>query len=349
MKITILFLAIISLSFVASSEMCRSLEVKLYSSMQPISQQFTIDVKKIRGIDFKLNESQFTDADLLPIEQCGFVLEKTETSRVLDKIHHEYMRNEPESVWLPYSYTGDWSRSGYVIQTQLKRTADSKVKTPLVAFEFVNDFDLKSITSSDMDKFLSNLKFNSEKRKIIKRIVKQNVLKAQDNFSTNSKSKAKLVANNNSAKAEIITLKAELSKTIMEITVLTSTIKSMEQQESVKSAALSNINDEIDDIISKLVILNATLKKEEASLQATKPTDISQLQIALREALNLVTYPQNAPERFLEEYSIRHQDKFKIIQDNYRECVKDAQKIDKCWSANSMSSRVHRKLRRGFF
>merc|ERR1712032_961306 len=82
-------------------------------------------------------------------------------SKVLDATHHQYLRNEPDSVWMPYSYTGDWSRNGYVITNQMKRTSASKTIRPLVSFEFVNDFDLMSITSDDMNKFLTNLRYNS--------------------------------------------------------------------------------------------------------------------------------------------------------------------------------------------
>merc|ERR1712160_98522 len=118
MKITILFLAVISISlaFVASNEMCRNAEVKVTSSIQKTAQTFTVDVKKIWS------------------------------KIAMGTIHDKYLRNEPESVWLPYSYTGEWTRNGYVISTQLSRTSDSKTETPLVNFEFVNDVDLMSIS-----------------------------------------------------------------------------------------------------------------------------------------------------------------------------------------------------------
>merc|ERR1711934_753595 len=110
------------------------------------------------------------------------------SSKVLDQIHHKYLRNEPESVWLPYSFAGDWSRNGFVISTQMVRTSTSKSDKPLVAFEFVNDFDLNSISTSDMNAFLVNLRGNAEKRKIIKQVVKNSILKAADSYSTSSQS-----------------------------------------------------------------------------------------------------------------------------------------------------------------
>merc|ERR1712032_524529 len=76
MKIIILFLAVISLALVASNEMCRQTEIKVYSSIQPVSQSFNLDVKKIKGIEFQVSESEFKGSNLVPLEQVGFVLEK---------------------------------------------------------------------------------------------------------------------------------------------------------------------------------------------------------------------------------------------------------------------------------
>lgn len=192
MKIVILFLALISIAVVSSTEMCRSTDVKVYSSMNPVAQSFTLDVKNLRGVEFETNEAEFKSVELIPLEQVGFVLEKKASSKVLDAIHHKYLRNEPEQVWLPYSFAGDWSRNGFVISTQMVRTATSKTDKPLVAFEFVNDFDLNSISSSDMNAFLVNLRGNAEKRKIIKQVVKNSILKAADSYSTSSEALKKM-------------------------------------------------------------------------------------------------------------------------------------------------------------
>merc|ERR1712151_1239376 len=177
---------------VASNQMCRQTEIKVYSSIQPVAQTFTLDVKKIKGIEFQVSESEFKGANLVPLEQTGFVLEKTASSKVLDAVHHQYLRNEPDSVWMPYAYTGEWTRNGYVITNQMKRTSASKTVRPLVSFEFVNDFDLMSITSDDMNKFLTNLRYNSEKRKLIKQTVKNAILSAADPYTTSTDALKKL-------------------------------------------------------------------------------------------------------------------------------------------------------------
>jgi hypothetical protein len=119
---------------------------------------------------------------------------------------------------MPYSYTGDWARNGYVITNQMQRTSASKTVRPLVSFEFVNDFDLMSVTSADMNAFLSALRYNSEKRKIIKQTVKNALMKAADDWKTNTDAHTKAKADNKNVKAQIVTYKATLQKTVTEIT-----------------------------------------------------------------------------------------------------------------------------------
>merc|ERR1712032_1583789 len=313
-----------------------------------VAQTFTLDVKKIKGIEFQVSESEFKGANLVPLEQTGFVLEKTASSKVLDAVHHQYLRNEPNSVWMPYSYTGEWTRNGYVVTNQMKRTSASKTVRPLVSFEFVNDFDLMSITSDDMNKFLTNLRYNSEKRKIIKQTVKNAIMTAADSYTTNSDALKKMKADNKNTKQEIVSYKAKLTTTITEITTLTTQITTYETPEAKKSAELQNINDQIDDIIAQLAILNKQLKKEEKDLLATRPTDISQIQSSLNQALKAMQYPQRAPEIFLEEYALAAGDKSTIVQANYRDCLPQENKVFPCSTANSKSSKV-KKLRRSFF
>jgi predicted nucleic acid-binding Zn-ribbon protein len=348
MKIIILFLAVISLTFVASNQMCRQTEIKVYSSIQPVAQSFTLDVKKIKGIEFQVSENEFKGANLVPLEQVGFVLEKTASSKVLDAVHHQYLRNEPDSVWMPYAYTGDWTRNGYVITNQMKRTSASKTVRPLVSFEFVNDFDLMSITSDDMNKFLTNLRYNSEKRKLIKQTVKNAILAAADSYTTSTDALKKMKKDNKNTKQEITEYKAKLTTTVTEITTLTTKITTLETTEATKSAELQVINDKIDDIIAQLAILNKQLKKEEKDLLATRPTDISQIQSNLNVQLKAMQYPQRAPERFLEEYSIAAGNGAEIVQANYRDCLPQENKVMPCSTANMKSSKV-KKLRRSFF
>lgn len=305
--------------------------------------------KKIKGINFKVNKDEFASAALIPIEQVGFVLEKTTTSKVLDAAHHKYLRNEPDSVWMPYSYTGDWTRSGYVITNQMKRTSTSKTEHPLVSFEFVNDFDLMSVTGDDMDKFLENLRYNSQKRKLIKTSVKNFVQTASDSFISSTTTLKEMKTKNKDSKGQIVILKASLMKTITEINTLTTQESTLETQEATKSADLQKVNDKIDEVIAKLVLLNAQLKKEEKELNAIKPTNTEELNSNMNSALSMVTLPQLNPERFLEEFTNSEATKLKTVKDSYQFCVKDITKVQQCMEANMNTNSIQRKLRRSFF
>ena len=350
MKITILFLAVISLAFVSSNQMCREMEVKVYSSMQPIAQSFKLDVLNIKGIEFNMDGDKFAKEELVPLDQVGFVLEKTENSKVLDTIHHKYLRNEPESVWMPYAFAGDWGKSGFVITNQMKRTSTSKIDHPLVGFEFVNDFELDSISAGDMDILVSNLRYNSEKRKIIKTYIKSLILKYSAIWSTSTESVKAMKASNFDKKAQIASLTLLLKKTITEITTTTSTVTQLEGEVAVKASGLANVNSEIDDIILKLTILNAKLKKEEIELTQIVPKDKSYTNGAIAYYSNLVEYPQTLPGKFLDEYKISSGQKFEIVSENYAKCVKKTDLVLECQTANFKSSQaIKRKLRRNFF
>merc|ERR1712070_1291913 len=184
----------------------------------------------------------------------------------------------------------------------------------------------------------------------IKQTVKNSLLKAADSYSTSSASLAAMKKKNANAKSEISSLQAKLQITIKEITVLTTQETTLEQQISVKSATMSTLNDEIDDIIAKLAILTAQLKKEEKDLAATRPTDETQLETSLKQRLLKCQYPQRAPERFLEEFAMSSGNKPTIMADNYRDCNATENKLFDCSTANMKKGQLNkRKLRRGFF
>jgi len=347
MKITILFLAVISLAFVSSNQMCREMEVKVYSSMQPIAQSFKLDVMNIKGIEFKINADQFNKEEFVPLDQVGFVLEKTENSKVLDTIHHKYLRNEPESVWMPYAFAGDWGKSGFVITNQMKRTSTSKVDHPLVGFEFVNDFELETISAADMDILVTNLRYNSEKRKIIKTYIKGLILKYSALSTTSTESLKAMKAANFDKKAQIASLTILLQKTVREITTSITTITQLEGEVAVKASGLATVNSEIDDIISKIAILNARLRKEELEFTQIVPKDRSYTNGAIEYYSNLVEYPQTTLGKFLDEYSISSGEKFSIVSENYAKCIKTLNLIGECQEANFKSSQaIKRKLRK---
>ena len=353
MKIVILFLAIISCAFVAvnAEGMCRHLEVKVYSSIQGASQTFTLDVKKLKGIKIDLNADQFKVNNLVPLEQVGFVLEKTTSSKVLDATHHKYLRNEPESVWFPYSYTGDWTRNGYIITNQMTRTPANKKEMPLVSFEFINDQDLESISKDDMNKILSYLQNNSNKRKDVKTYLKKMINKQQNTYLDNHNSAQKMKQNNQDAKTQISELTIKIQKITTEINILIAKEKKSQEEAAVKSANLKATNDKIDDINLKLKTLVEQLKREESELNLIKPEDTSHLEIQMKTMITTAELPQNAPERFLEEFQLAKSNYYSLVKEAYANCNKKLDNFLKCFNViiNNNFSFNKKKLRKSFF
>jgi hypothetical protein len=351
MKIIILILAVALCAFVSanSSGLCRTAEVRVYSSLQKQAQVFNLDVKKVRKITMAVNEKEFRAQNYIPIEQAGLMLEKTPSSMTLDPIHHKYLRNEDKFVWLPYAYAGEWSRNAYTITTQMKRTAESKTEYPLVSFEFVNDPDIDSISGKDMDDLLANIKSNTQNRITTKSIVKSNINKFQDQLLANTNALNKMSKDNQSNQDQIAELKKTLALTISEIEALNAKEKTLQLEISVKSASLQTVNEQISVLNVNLALLVAQLKEEQAQLNAFKPADLTQLQNSLKLHLAGVQFPQTAPGRFLEEYSLCVAKKAKIVQDNYSNCNMNEANLTACGTVVRQGSQIKKKLRRKFF
>ena len=138
MKIAIFILAIILINIVPTEEICRNVDINLYSTTLAKKQTFRLDVKNIRGVSFGTNEDKFKE-DLIPLQQVGFLLNRIKGSEEkLEPAHKEYIRDEKEQVWLPYSYVQSWRRTGFQLAAQMARTSTSQTNKPVVYFDFIN-------------------------------------------------------------------------------------------------------------------------------------------------------------------------------------------------------------------
>ncbi len=352
MKIIILFLAIVCCTLVSvkSEEMCRNLEVRVTSSLQPNAQTFTIDVKKLRFVKIEINDKEYRAQNLVPHEQAGLVLEKTPSSNTLDPIHHKYLRNEPTFAWLPYSYASDWSLNGFKISSQLKRTSESKTEYPLITFEFANDQEISNISAEDMDKLATNLRANTSRRHLIKTTLKANINKAQDAFVLKTKIFKETSEKNTNSATQLVELRRQLAVTITEITTLVTQEAALEKSLALEASALDQTNEQLNILNNKLKLLVDSLKLEESNLNAIRPTDLSALQKTLAINLTGVQYPQTKPAQFLDEFGIATEKKRTIVSENYTNCNQKAELLVKCQSfVTSSSSLAKKKLRRNFF
>jgi hypothetical protein len=356
MKIVIiLLLAFISLSIVSANTegICRTIEVKVTSSMQPQSQTFILDVKKLRNISFDVNEKDFENQSLVPIEQVGFVLEKTSSSKVLDAVHHKYLRNEPEQVWLPYAYTGDWSLNGFIINNQMARSSLSKTEKPLVSFEFVNDVDLQSVTDKDLVKLLANLESNSVKRKTTKSFVKNSIIAAVGKLKTTGELEAQQrinEANKIEERKKEITLEIKTLET--KVTETVTTITTTEALYSTSQKELDDLNNQILNIIRLIKNKEEQIEKATLDLKNMAPLDVEQLKSLFKVEIQMVHYPTEEGRSFKDEYKISTQERAQSVKNNYESCNPNLTTIDqlyKCLEYNAQTHLIKRKLRRGKF
>jgi len=295
-----------------------------------------------------LDKDAFAGTTLIPIEQVGFVLEKTANSQSLDAIHHKYLRNEAKTVWFPYAYSGNWSRQGYVIVSQTSRTSASKTETPLVSFEFVYDSSIKNINNNDMNRIFSALQSNTVLRDSIKKQLKFYILQQQDLIINYNNLINKNISNNTQITTEITTLTKRLQTIIQEITTLSTKETTLTQEVALKTTTLTKTEDQIADL---QVQINSLLKKiqiAEAELANFKPQNISNLQSELKVVVGLMAFPTSAPEEFKREFGISESNNKRIVDEAYSNCNRSEANVIACNSSVEMAPQK-KKLRRGFF
>lgn len=353
MKITtILFFALVTLSFASASllgtKMCRNVEVAVSSSMQKQKQNFDFDVKKIININMGINKEDFLGQTLIPLEEVGFVLKKKK-NQALDSIHHKYFRNEANSIWLPYAYCSIWERNAFVLTNQLTRTATNKKETPLVYFEFINDPSVDNLSSNDMDTFLNNLRKNTSTRIAIKEALHKKISAYQDDYLNADNQIKTTIQNNNDIKARITKLKADLTRVTTEITTLTTTETTLIKEVATNTSVLKKTTDTITELLVKITLIEKTITKITLEITNFKPTDTSQEQAQFDNYMKNVQLPQNAPQRFLEEYGISVDGTKNTVVNSYNLCdPKKPEKINDCFTTASNGTNL-KKFRRSFF
>jgi hypothetical protein len=347
MKIIITLAALITISFVSSNliknseEICKENEVRVSSNLQKKPQSFILDIKKIKSINMSDRQPDFMGKTFVPLEEVGLVLERTQSSQVLDPIHHKYFRNAEKTVWLPYSHTGEWTRNGNIITNQMKRTSFSNTETPLVTLEFANDKDLETLSDEDLNNILSWLKMNSDKRKIIKTNIKNNILKYQDDYFNNKNTMEKMKTTNTNSQNEINNLTKQIQTNVKVMSQLEITLKTTNKEITTKTTSLNSVNEEMNTLIEKLKILKVELTAQQKALGEFKPTDTKLLEQELNSALVNINLPKNKPERFLEEYSISSQ--YNYVKSAYDLCIPSRDKWMACYKSIRKSHRLFKK------
>lgn len=352
MKIAILLLIVVGLSYVSASTsctgLCLDLEVEVRSTIQPKAQSFNIDMKNIKGVEFKANSTEFLSGTHIPLSQVGLTLTKKTPGEELDSRHHKYLRNTENSVWLPYSYCGQWGRTGYSITNQMVRTSSSKEEFPLVSFKFVFDPDLKNISEDDMNAILNTLKVNTNKRIEVKKEIKKYISDHQDDYLEATNTIKQMRDKNKDIDKQIAENEKKLQKENNQIREIEKEIKKLNDEVAAKTkdfkeqdSILSNLDDNLKELEKKLKI-----KKNE--LNNLKPSDISTLQEQIKQAAPNMRFSDRAPKEYKIEYQISVPKKREYVNKNYQTCDGKAESVNKCLTQTESKAQLRKKLRREF-
>lgn len=298
-------------------------------------------------------DQNWAEGSHIELKRVGFVLEKTIAE--LNQVHHQYLRNTPNQVWFPYSYTGEWTRQGYVISNQMTRTSQSKQAKPMVNFAFVYDNNLKNISDEDMDAILDNLKKNSSKRIQIKTMLKEHIMAAQNQYYNNEKLIKEYKEHNQQSRQQIEIKRKEIEELVKVITSTTQRITTEEVQVIEIQKQVNDLDDQISLILERIKIKEEELKKAQTELSDFKPYDKTNEENQLKIIIQSIGYPEQYPQKFDDEWAKNTVAKNQLIKDNYANCKSatladmDLQKLMKCYQAVQGTIAIKRKLRRNFF
>lgn len=347
MKIAILLLAIIGFSFAAasasSSGLCLELDVKVYSSTEPKSQSFNIDMRKIKTASFEERTESFGSGSHIPLQEAGLVLEKKEKEE-LSQGHHQYLRNTGTEVWMPYAYAGDWYRNGYKISNQMTRTSTSKTVRPLVTFEFAYDPELKNISDADMNAILAALRSNSSKRQNVRKALHDTIMKNQNAYLFAKTNYDKVKKNNADLKKQIEEAEKKLKDVLYQIKFVEETITKLEKERLTVVSKKSIAEDVLTTKTQSLTIEKEHLVSLELKLKNFKPQSTTDLENALAQFLLNMSFPKNAPEEFNKEHDISDiKDK---VNKSYSLCNNKKENAEPCYT---QASYTNSKIKRRFF
>jgi len=338
-------LAIIAININVTNQMCRNVDIIVNSSIQEKKQTFGFDVKNIRNIHFGQNKDQFDkSATLIPLNQVGLLLNKKESTGPIDETHLKYLRNEKEQAWIPYSYVESWTRNGFVLSAQMSRTSTSTTEKPMVNFEFVNEEKLGNVSNEDMQTFLARISDNTNKRQVVKKNLKNSILKAQNGYLSAKDLYDKTKKDNKILKQKIADLEAELKKVITKITNIDSVISKLNQDVAVKRGLKSDAEGTLNTKTNALKNTTEELIELEKELANFKPESTKSLEQRRDQYLIEMSFPKNQPKAFKAEFAISQNDQ-KTVEESYEICNNKAENADKCLKKTAGISFLRRRLR----
>lgn len=336
------------------NEMIQVFDVQITSSLQRKPQTFLMDAKAIKLASLKERNLNIKDNEFVEPNELGLFMGKTPQSDVLDTVHHKYLRNEKNRVWLPYSYAGEWKgvfnpNGTSTITNQLKRTSNSKTETPLITLQFQYDKDWEIISQTELNQIVHWLNENTNKRKNIKTLLKIKIKQAAFNYTmakkqvdesrkkrTDTQTRIRTTENKvRTVQIEIETMKKELEKAEKELAVAAKAVSDSEKL----TQRLNNINENLAKQIQREKIAKSQIR--------VPNSDAIKMEISTIKAL--IRLPDRAPLAFKDEFSLSLND---AVDKAYGACISAEERVDEC--QNSLQSygiekgRAKKLLRRFF-
>ena len=314
------------------NEMIQVFDVHISSSMQKIPQIFLMDAKAIKLASLKERILNIKENEFVEANELGLFLGKTPQSDKLDDIHHKYLRNEKNRVWLPYADAGEWKGSfnpngTSIITNQLKRTSNSKKETPLFSLQFQYDKDWEIISEMELNQIVHWLNENTNKRKNTKTLLKIRIKQGAMNYTIAKKQIEDVKKNRTDKQTKIQVSKNKIRTVETDINTLK---QDLEKAEKELAAAAKSVSDS-EKFTQRLNNMNENIAKEihrekVAKSQIRVPnSDGIKMEIAtIRTLINL---PTQAPLGFKDEFSLSLND---AVDKAYGACVPSDDRLDEC-------------------
>jgi len=321
------------------NEMIQVFDVQITSSIQKKPETFLMDAKAIKLASLKERKlDNMKDNEFVEPNELGLFMGKTPQSDRLDPVHHKYLRNEKNRVWLPYSYAGEWKghfnpNGTSTIINQLKRTSANKKETPLITLQFQYDKDWEIISQLELNQIVHWLNENTNKRKNIKTLLKIKIKQAAFNYTMAKKQ----IETTNSKRVDAQT---RIQTAENKIKNIDADINKLKQEQANAEKELANAAKAVSDsekLTQRLNNMNENLAKqiqrEKIAKTQIRVPNLNGIKMEIETIKRLINLPDKAPLKFKEEFSLSQND---AVDKAYSACISSEEAVEEC--KNSLQS-----------
>lgn len=314
------------------NEMIQVFDVQITSSIQKTPQTFLMDAKVIKLASLKERNLNIKDNEFVDSHELGLFLGKTPQSDNLDTIHHKYLRNENNRVWLPYSYAGEWKgifnpNGTSTITNQLKRTSVNKKETPLITMQFQYDKDWEIISQNELNQIVHWLNENTNKRKNLKTLLKIKIKQAAFNYTIAKKNIDQIVNKKTEVQARVQKRQARILAVQNNITHLKQELEKAEKELAAAAKAVSDSEKVTQNLNNANENLAKQIQREKVAKSQIKVPNNDAIKMEISTIKALIRLPTQAPLAFKDEFSLSVND---AVEKAYGACIAAEEKVGEC-------------------